>query len=63
MPIVPLLFLHGADDGCLQVGYAEHAATRLPSTARVEVVPDAGHFLQVERPAEVNRLVADFIDP
>ena len=27
------------------------------------VVPDAGHFLHLERPAEVNSLVLDFIGP
>jgi pimeloyl-ACP methyl ester carboxylesterase len=61
IPEVPMLLLHGADDGCLQREFAEHAATRLPSSARFELVPDAGHFLQVERPNVVNELVADFI--
>ena len=60
MPTVPLLYLHGADDGCLQVGYAEHAATDCPRPPAGSSA-GAGHFLQVERPAEVNRLVADFI--
>lgn len=61
VPTVPLLVLHGADDACLQAAYAEHAATRLPGTARLELVPRAGHFLQVERPDEVNALVAGFV--
>ncbi len=61
VPTVPLLVLHGADDGCLQREFAEHAATRLPETARFELVPGAGHFLQVERPALVNRLIEEFL--
>jgi pimeloyl-ACP methyl ester carboxylesterase len=61
MPTAPLLYLHGADDGCLQVEYAEHAATQLPASARMQVVDGAGHFLQVERPSLVNALVADFL--
>ncbi|WP_028653044.1 alpha/beta fold hydrolase [Nocardioides halotolerans] len=61
VPTVPSLHLHGADDGCLQAAYAEHAATRLPSTARFELVEGAGHFLQVERPDVVDDLVADFV--
>lgn len=61
VPTVPTLVLHGADDGCLQRGYAEHAATRLPGTARFELVEGAGHFLQVERPDVVNELVGDFV--
>ena len=28
--------------------------------ARVEIVPDVGHFTQIEAPAEVNRLIAEF---
>ena len=61
IPTVPMLYLHGADDGCMQVGYVEHAAARLPDTARVEIVAGAGHFLQVERPDVVNELIADFL--
>lgn len=62
MPAAPLLYLHGADDGCLQAAYAEHAATRLPSSARVAVVPGPGHFLQVEQPDVVNGLIGDFLE-
>jgi pimeloyl-ACP methyl ester carboxylesterase len=29
--------------------------------ARVEIVPDTGHFTQLEAPALVNRLIADFL--
>ena len=61
LPTAPLLCLHGADDGSLQVGYAEHAATRLPPSARLEVVPDAGHFLHLEQPHLVNERVAGFL--
>ena len=29
--------------------------------ARVEIVPDTGHFTQLEAPDAVNRLIADFL--
>jgi len=61
MPTHPLLYLHGADDGCLEAGYAEKAAAALPDLAEVVVVPDAGHFLQLEQPDVVNRRIAEFL--
>lgn len=58
----PTLYLHGANDGCLGVEMVAAAAAALPAQgSRVEVVPDAGHFLQLERPAVVNQLVVDFL--
>ncbi|GAA2068607.1 alpha/beta fold hydrolase [Williamsia deligens] len=60
-PLAPMLYLHGADDGCMQVGYTAAVDDVLPDGSAVEIVSDAGHFLQVERPAEVNRLVLDFL--
>ncbi|HEV7887135.1 MAG TPA: alpha/beta hydrolase [Acidimicrobiales bacterium] len=54
-PAQPLLYLHGADDGCLGL---ELAVGGWPATV---VVKDAGHFLQVEQPDEVNRLVLEFL--
>ena len=60
-PVAPLLCLHGRRDGCLQVGYAEAAARRLPPQARLEVVEQAGHFLTVEQPEVVATLVGDFL--
>src|SRR4029079_17765054 len=50
IPTVPQLVLHSADDGCMQAAYAVHASTNLPATAKFELLPGAGHFLQLERP-------------
>lgn len=58
----PTLYLHGRNDGCLGVDLAESARGFLTSPgSRMEVVDDAGHFLHVERPGEVNGLVVDFL--
>lgn len=58
----PTLYLHGADDGCLGLEVAENARGFLTSEgSRMEVVEGAGHFLQLERPDEVNELVVGFV--
>ena len=56
----PTLFLHGRNDGCIGAEVAESARTLAP-WARVEIVEDAGHFLQLEQPAKVNGLVVGFL--
>lgn len=61
IPTVPTLYLHGADDGCLEPAFAAGLVDRLPAGSRVETVAGAGHFLQVERPEVVNGLVAQFL--
>lgn len=59
---IPALYLHGADDGCVGIGYAHAGAGMLThERSRTEVVAGAGHFLQLEQPAEVNRLLAEFL--
>jgi pimeloyl-ACP methyl ester carboxylesterase len=61
-PPLPTLYLHGRTDGCMGADLAGLAATVLTHEgSRVELVDDAGHFLHVERPELVNRLVLDFL--
>jgi pimeloyl-ACP methyl ester carboxylesterase len=58
----PTLYLHGRDDGCMGVDWAEGSLAFLPAEgSRLEVVDGAGHFLQVEQPAVVNRLILDHV--
>jgi pimeloyl-ACP methyl ester carboxylesterase len=58
----PTLYLHGRTDGCMGVELAEAAEPFLPAEgSRLEIVDGAGHFLHVERPDEVNRLIVDFV--
>lgn len=60
-PLVPTLYLHGADDGCMSPGFAERAARHLPYGSEVDVVAHAGHFLHLEQPDQVNARIADFL--
>jgi pimeloyl-ACP methyl ester carboxylesterase len=58
----PTLYLHGADDGCMSSEYAPGAMAFLPAEgSKVEIVADSGHFLHVEQPASVNRLILDHL--
>ncbi|MBO2451691.1 alpha/beta hydrolase [Actinomadura barringtoniae] len=63
----PVLYLHGAADGCLGAdtfvpgGDFTGVLGELPDGSRAELVADAGHFLQLERPDEVDRLVLEWL--
>jgi pimeloyl-ACP methyl ester carboxylesterase len=58
---VPVLYLHGARDGCIGIDVVEGVRPRLAPTIRVAVLENAGHFLPLERPAEINDLVLGFL--
>jgi pimeloyl-ACP methyl ester carboxylesterase len=57
---LPMLVLAGADDGCIPPAMFADAQRGLAAGSRVEVVPDAGHFMHLEQPDLVARLVLDW---
>jgi pimeloyl-ACP methyl ester carboxylesterase len=58
---LPTLYLHGAADGCIRVELARGAEGLLAPSSRMIVVEDAGHFLHVEKPAEVNEHILAWV--
>jgi pimeloyl-ACP methyl ester carboxylesterase len=60
---MPVLYLHGADDGCMGAELIDDGVlASIPAAgSRFEVVPGTGHFLQLEDPATVNRHILDFL--
>ncbi|MBV9320792.1 MAG: alpha/beta hydrolase [Mycobacterium sp.] len=60
-PKLPSLYLHGRDDGCITSAFAYWTEKVLPPGSDVAVVEHAGHFLQLEQPDEVAKLVLRFI--
>ena len=58
---LPTLYLHGADDGCASADYTRWVEPALPPGSRTEVVGGAGHFMQVDQPDEVARLIVEFV--
>lgn len=61
IPTQPMLYLHGADDGCIRSELVAVARAECGPNVQLEVVPDAGHFLQLEQPALVNGLIMGFL--
>jgi pimeloyl-ACP methyl ester carboxylesterase len=62
LPPQPHLVLHGRDDGCIGVGYAERVTGTLPHPAsRVEVVDASGHWLHLEAPDRVGSTIVEFV--
>jgi pimeloyl-ACP methyl ester carboxylesterase len=58
----PTLYLHGRDDGCMLLSSLTASPLDfLAEGSAYEVVDRSGHFLHVERPDVVNRLVLEFL--
>ena len=63
IPPQALLYLHGADDGCMGADLAAMVdPAGLATGSRVEVVPGVGHFLHVEDPDGVNDRIVRFLE-
>ncbi|WP_051325593.1 alpha/beta fold hydrolase [Glycomyces tenuis] len=58
---VPMMVLAGAEDGCIPPSAFADAEAGLAPGSRVETLPDAGHFMHLDRPDEVARLVLEWL--
>jgi len=60
---VPTLVLLGQQDGCMSPGLQEHTLVPadFPAGVRLEKVAAAGHFLHLEKPDEINRLLLEYL--
>jgi pimeloyl-ACP methyl ester carboxylesterase len=56
----PVLVIHGADDQLIPPSEAEAMHARLPNS-RLELVPGAGHLLNMEQPASFDAAVRTFL--
>ncbi|HTX64468.1 MAG TPA: alpha/beta fold hydrolase [Opitutaceae bacterium] len=60
-PLLPCLYLHGRDDGCMTSAFTRWTEKALPAGSEVAIVEHAGHFLQLEQPDKVANLVLTFV--
>lgn len=59
---VPTLYIHGQKDGCIGIELMEGNEALFPEGIQKVIIPEAGHFVQQEKPDEVNRLILDFLN-
>ena len=59
----PALFVVGEHDAVLQMvpGLVTDLETNVPNLRKKAIIPGAGHWIQQERPAEVNQLLIEFL--
>jgi pimeloyl-ACP methyl ester carboxylesterase len=56
----PALVVWGADDRIVPLSSGERYVQALPN-ARLEIVPGAGHCVDMEKPSELSRLIDQFV--
>ncbi|MEX2393744.1 MAG: alpha/beta hydrolase, partial [Actinomycetota bacterium] len=60
---IPMLYFHGTTDGCLSIDLVDEGALKdaLGPGGDYVFVEGAGHFMHLEKPAEVNAKIIDFL--
>jgi pimeloyl-ACP methyl ester carboxylesterase len=57
---VPTLILHGADDQLIPASEAEAMRTAIKGS-KLEILPNAGHLLNLEQPERFNQAILDYL--
>ena len=61
LPTVPMLLLHGRQDGAMQADYTRNLTNALPPGTRLEIIENAGHFLQLDQPTAVRDSILKYL--
>jgi len=56
---LPSLIIVGADDKLMPPKLSQYLSAQIKDS-RLEIIPDSGHFLMLEKPEELNRLILEF---
>ena len=59
--LVPCLYLHGEQDGCISHSVARNMAELFPGGFERHVMPGLGHFLHLEAPDKLNAVIAGYL--
>jgi pimeloyl-ACP methyl ester carboxylesterase len=59
----PVLFIGGAREAAVRFGNVEGMRAVLPNLRAIHILPDCGHWVQQERPGEVNAALLEFLSP
>jgi pimeloyl-ACP methyl ester carboxylesterase len=57
----PMLVLHGQGDGALDYRLARFTVTSLPPSSRHEIIATAGHFIHLDDPQTVSKMILEYI--
>jgi len=57
---VPTLIFHGADDQIINLTESEIIQSGIPNS-RLEIIPDAGHMVNLEQPGIFNNSTVNFL--
>lgn len=57
----PVLVLQGEKDPAQSQWYYDHIESIFPNV-KLQVIKDAGHITELEKPEEVNKAILDFLD-
>lgn len=58
----PVLFVGGAEEASVRFGSVEPMKAALPNLRKILLIPGCGHWVQQERPAELNNAIIDFLN-
>ncbi|BDB40175.1 MULTISPECIES: alpha/beta fold hydrolase [Mycobacterium] len=58
----PILLVHGEVDGALDVELASASAASLPAGSQHEIISGAGHFVQLDAPEQLSKLISRYVE-
>ncbi|MDW5609715.1 alpha/beta fold hydrolase [Mycolicibacterium sp. D5.8-2] len=61
IPRTPMLVMHGGVDGAIDPRLGALGTHVLPQGSRHHMIDGAGHFMHLDKPAEVHRLIGDYV--